>query len=209
MLAEIQRLRYDVYCIERGFLDRNDFPDDREWDAYDEYAVHLLATGADGQVTGTARLVVDSPLGFPLESHAHNLDPVFRTLPRHRTAEISRLAVAKSGRSIHKSGRQRVHPVVLFKVFREICVESERNGFHYWLAAMEPTLQRLLRRLLGFEFVQIGEPIEYYGQVVPYMASVAEFRATIERDRPDLFEYFGYAGAPSDATFETQLAGQH
>lgn len=196
MLAEIQRLRYDVYCVERGFLDGNAFPDDREWDAFDEFAIHLVATGTDGQVTGTARLVVDSPLGFPLEERAGGLGPAFDALPRHRTAEISRLVVAKSRRHVHKSGREsgreRVHPVVLFKVFREICIESRRAGLHYWLAAMEPSLQRLIRRCLGFEFVQIGEPIEYYGTVVPYMASIADFRATLLRDRPDIFEYFGY-----------------
>src|SRR5688572_14080544 len=100
MLAEIQRLRYDVYCIERGFLDRSHFPDARESDSYDDYAVQLAATDANGRVSGTARLVLDSPLGFPLEAHAGGLDESFQILPRDRMAEISRLAVAKSGRSI-------------------------------------------------------------------------------------------------------------
>ena len=73
-----------------------------------------------------------------------------------------------------------------------MCVESKRLGLDYWLASMEPTLQRLLRRLVGFEFIQIGEPMDYYGEVVPYMASIADFIRTLERDRPDLYEYFGY-----------------
>ena len=200
MLAEIQRLRYDVYCVERGYLDGNDFPDDRESDAFDDYAVHLVATGVDGEVIGTARLVVDSPLGFPLEAHAASLYPVFHSLPRHRTAEISRLVVAKSGRNIQTTGRRRVHPVVLFKVFREICLESRRAGLHYWLAAMEPSLQRLIRRLLGFEFIQIGDPMDYYGEVVPYMGNIAEFRAIMERERPELFDYFGYSGVVTCGT---------
>lgn len=192
MLAEIQRLRYDVYCIERGFLDRNNFPDGRESDAYDDYAIQLAARDADGQVSGTARLVLDSPIGFPLEAHARGLGHAFHSIPRDRTAEISRLAVAKSGRQVRKAGQLRAHSLVLFKVFREMCVESKRLGLDHWLAAMEPTLQRLLRRLVGFEFVQIGEPMDYYGEVVPYKASIADFIRTLERDRPDLFEYFGY-----------------
>ena len=205
MLADIQRLRYDVYCIERGFLDHNDFPDARESDAYDEHAVHLAAMGVDGQVSGTARLILDSPLGFPLETHARGLSDAFHALPRDRTAEISRLVVSKSGRRVGKAGQFRAHPLILFKVFREMCVESARLGLEYWLAAMEPTLQRLLRRLVGFEFIQIGDPMDYYGEVVPYMASIEHFIRTLERDRPDLFEYFGYG----TLTCETPLAGRH
>jgi N-acyl amino acid synthase of PEP-CTERM/exosortase system len=192
MLAEIQRLRYDVYCIECGFLDRNNFPDARESDAYDDHAIQLAAKNADGQVSGTARLVLDSPLGFPLEAHASGLGHAFHSIPRDRTAEISRLAVAKSGRQVPKAGHLHANPLVLFKLFREMGVESRRLGLEYWLASMEPALQRLVRRLVGFEFVQIGEPMDYYGEVVPYMASIADIIRTLERDRPELYEYFGY-----------------
>jgi N-acyl amino acid synthase of PEP-CTERM/exosortase system len=205
MLAEIQRLRYDVYCIERGFLDRNNFPDARESDAYDDYAIQLVARNADGQVSGTARLVLDSELGFPLEAHASGLGHAFHSIERDRTAEISRLAVAKSGRQIPKAGHLRANPLVLFKLFREMCVESRRLGLDYWLASMEPTLQRLLRRLVGFEFIQIGDPMDYYGEVVPYMASIPDFIRTLERDRPDLYEYFGYG----TLTGGTPIASPH
>ena len=198
MLAEIQRLRYDVYCIERGYLDHKQFPDARESDAYDGFSVHLAGRDVDGKVSGTARLVLDSPLGFPLEAHATGLSPEFLAVPRERMAEISRLAVAKAGRKPRKPGQLNADPIVLFKVFREICAHSTRLGLDYWLAAMEPTLQRLLRRLVGFEFVQIGDPMDYYGEVVPYMGSIEVFRQGIERDRPELFDYF--YGAPTSGT---------
>ena len=197
MLKEIQRLRYDVYCLERGFLDANDFSEQRESDAYDDHAVHCAAMDIEGQVSGTLRLVLDSPLGFPLEGHAQALDEQFRALPRDRTAEISRLAVAKNGRQLRKSGDFREYPLLLFQLFRDMNLESARLGLDYWLAAMEPTLHRLIRRLLGFEFVQIGPPMEYYGEVVPYVASIDAIARSLERRRPDLFEYFGFAGLMS------------
>ena len=193
MLREIQRLRYDVYCVERQFLDASDFSEQLESDVYDDHAVHCAATDIDGQVSGALRLVLDSRLGFPLEAHAKGLDESFQRLPRDHTAEISRLAIAKSGRQLRQLGEFRAYPLLLFRLFREMNLESARLGLEYWLAAMEPSLHRLLRRLLGFEFVPIGEPMEYYGEVLPYVACIDDVARSLERRRPDLFEYFGFA----------------
>jgi N-acyl amino acid synthase of PEP-CTERM/exosortase system len=191
MLAEIQRLRYEVYCLERGYLDPQDFPDELESDFYDKFSLHCAVVEAEKQLSGTLRLVPDTPKGFPLESHAGGLDEAFHRIPRDRAAEISRLVVARHGRRLGQIGDLR-YPLILFPLFREMNLQSARLGLEYWLAAMEPTLHRLLRRLLGFTFVQIGEPMEYYGRVVPYMACIADIADTLRRQRPHLFRYFGF-----------------
>lgn len=191
MLTNIQRLRYDVYCLERQFLDATVFPDKQEFDAYDDSAVHCVAMDGEGEILGALRLVLDSPLGFPVEAHAQGLDEPLLGIPRARTAEISRLVVAKQPRPLRRAGGS--SPLVLFELFRQMNLESVRLGLEYWVAAMEPTLHRMLRRVLGFEFVQIGGPMEYYGEVFPYMARIADIGASLRRDRPDLFEYFGFA----------------
>jgi N-acyl-L-homoserine lactone synthetase len=189
-LEEIQRLRYDVYCNECGFLDGSNFPDEREQDDYDAVSVHCAVSDATGKVAGTARLVCDSGLGFPLEAHARRLDPVFYALPRGRTAEISRLVVAKSSRGY--LGESRPDPGVLFALFRELNRESAGLGLRYWIAAMEPTLSRLLRRLLRIDMVLIGEPMDYYGEVLPYLVPIEDAARRFRRTRPDLFSYFGF-----------------
>jgi N-acyl amino acid synthase of PEP-CTERM/exosortase system len=193
MMADIQKLRYEVYCRERGFLDAKDFPEERESDAYDEASVHCAAVEGEGQVTGGLRLVLDSPLGFPLESRASGLDEAFHRIPRDRSAEISRLVVARHGRLLRHPAEFGSYPLILFRLFREMNLQSAELGLEYWLAAMEPTLHRLLRRLLGFAFVQVGKPMEYYGEVRPYMARIADVGERLEHQRPDLFVYFGFA----------------
>ena len=195
MLTNIQRLRYDVYCLERQFLDASTFSDKREFDAYDDSAVHCVAIDGEGEILGALRLVLDSPLGFPVEAHAHGLDEPLHRIPRARTAEISRLVVAKRERPrpLRRPRADGSYPLVLLELFRQMNLESLQLGLEYWLAAMEPTLHRMLRRVLGFEFVQIGGPMEYYGEVFPYMACIADVASSLQRDRPDLFDYFGFS----------------
>jgi N-acyl amino acid synthase of PEP-CTERM/exosortase system len=192
MLTGIQRLRYDVYCLERQFLDAQTFSDKREYDAYDDSAVHCVAMDAEGEILGALRLVLDSSLGFPVEAHAVGLQDALHGIPRARTAEISRLVVARQPRPLRRRRADGSYPLVLLELFRQMNLESARLGLEYWLAAMEPTLHRMLRRVLGFEFVQIGGPMDYYGEVFPYLACIADVASALERDRPDLFDFFGF-----------------
>lgn len=169
MLEDIQRLRYDVYCLEEEFEDHSRFPDRRERDEYDPYAVHLAATDERGHVAATLRLVLESPLGFPLERRAERLFPEFWCLPRDRTAEISRLIVARDHR--HLAHDRFEYPPALFALFRRMYEESLDLGLEHWLALMEKKLWRLLRRF-GFAFHEIGEPTSYGGEVIPYAADI-------------------------------------
>ena len=58
----VRRLRYEVYCLERQFVDAALFKrSDRESDEYDPHAVHFAATTPSGGVVATLRLVLDSP----------------------------------------------------------------------------------------------------------------------------------------------------
>lgn len=122
-------------------------------------------------MAATLRLVRDSPLGFPVERHAGRLLPGARGLSRARTAEISRLIVARAYRQDSLE-----HRLVLFGLFREMYEESRRLGLEALLAAMEERLWRLLRRF-GFLFVPLGKPISYYGEVVPYYAGAEALAA--------------------------------
>ena len=97
LMDESHRLRYQVYCLERGFLNPADYPNRRECDEFDPYSLHLGVTAPEGSLLATARLVKVNTVGFPLFRHCR-LYP--RELDRFqdmtRVAEISRLCVSRN-----------------------------------------------------------------------------------------------------------------
>ena len=203
----VRRLRYDVYCVECKYLEASDFPDRLEGDEYDAHSVHFASTNERHELVSTLRLVYDSPRRFPLETHADRLYPEFQNLPRDKTAEISRLILAKSYRRRANDGlygadvgsehseaelnyRRSQYPLILFGLFREMYIYSLNSGLQYWLAAMETGLQRMLGKF-GLGLKQVGEPMSYYGEVVPYYASIEELTRFVMESRPDVFQFFG------------------
>jgi N-acyl-L-homoserine lactone synthetase len=170
-LHAMQRLRYDVYCLEQRFVDAARCTEGRESDEYDEHSIHFAAATERGEVVATLRLVLDSPLRFPLERYAHGLLDDRAVGDRPRTGEISRLIIAPRYRA---SGTR--EPLILFGLFRHLYEESWRMGLDFLIAAMEPKLARLLRRL-GFHLMPMGAPMNYFGEVVPYGASLDSMRA--------------------------------
>jgi N-acyl-L-homoserine lactone synthetase len=170
----MRRLRYEVYCLERRFVDAALCSEGQESDEYDPHAVHFAATTPSGAVVATLRLVLDSPLGFPLEAHAGGVLDAGPKPERARTGEISRLIVAAD----YRAGTIR-QPLLLFGLFRHLYEECGRLGLGYLVAAMEGSLARLLRRL-GFPFVPLGAAINYFGEVVPYGATLASMEPGYE-----------------------------
>ncbi len=174
-------------------------------------AVHFASTNERHEMVSTLRLVLDSPLGFPLEHHAGTLSEEFQRLPRGKTAEISRLILAKSYRRRANDGlygeelgdpekeaaaraeasyKRSQYPLILFGLFKEMYMESLSRGLEYWLAAMEPGLQKMLSKF-GLGLKQMGDPMSYYGEVIPYYASIEELTRFVMESRPDVFQFFG------------------
>src|SRR5271157_3378828 len=103
-LNHVFKLRYRVYCLERGYENANDYPEGTEKDEYDPYSVHFIAYVKSSPV-GTIRLILDNPLGFPVGRYC-NADLKAMSPDTGSIAEISRLAVrhdATTGCLIEKS----------------------------------------------------------------------------------------------------------
>ena len=190
MLDAIHQLRYEVYCLERNFIDPGRFPDKREVDEYDPASVHFAATDEGGRMVGTQRLVRDSPLGFPIEAHVPTPVPLLKEIDRNKMAEISRLIVARTDRGFDRDDALRRHHRILLPLFRNMYRKSVALELEYWLAAMEPGLHRLLEVLMGLSFRPAAESIDYYGFVVPYVAEIRKMEHVLERRRPALLAYF-------------------
>jgi len=197
-LAEIYRLRYDVYCLEQLLLEVERGDDGHMRDKWDESSIHIAATNTAGAVIGAFRLVADSPLGFPIEQHTSSLSPFFAGLSRARTVEVSHLVITKEYRSARGFGPLHVraasslagqlqYPRLLLGLFRTMIVACIHQGHENLIVAMHESLWRLLKRF-GLEFEPMGKPIRYYGAVSPYVASIDDLLRSLAK-RPDILRY--------------------
>ena len=173
LLDESHRLRYHVYCVERGFLDPADYPDRREVDEFDAHSVHLGVLDAHGTLVGTARLIKPNPHGFPMFRHCAFF-PEVQALdaPHARPIEVSRLAISRD----HARGGRRAEPFLV--LVRAMVQGARRAGATHLMGANEPALHRKLAHF-GFPYRICGPTSDYYGPVAPYLMSLRELDETI------------------------------
>jgi N-acyl amino acid synthase of PEP-CTERM/exosortase system len=200
------RLRYHVYCLEKGYEDSTQFPDGLERDRYDGHAVQMLVRHrATGLAVGAVRLILPDrsahSWSFPFEDLCgytvlgRRLDGVGD--PPHDVAEVSRFAVSRNLLASvwepamdHWDGAVRAKPdercssqLVALGLIALLFGVSAEYGVHTWYAMMETVLARHLARL-GIEFRQIGPPVEHRGRRHPMMARVDDLLASVEDNNP-------------------------
>ena len=209
---EIYRLRYQVYVQEYGFERAEDHPGGLETDEFEPYSIHLAALDEISEVIGTIRMVLHSEKGFPIE-HAVETHFIGERPPPERIAEISRLAVARKYRRRKEDGfagvesyltkseggvlsdtgeidtqqENRKRPAIVLGLCRLMYQESKRLGLTHWYMITEKKVWYALKRY-GFIFHQIGDPIEYHGIRVPYLAIIEEIENYISSTNPDFFK---------------------
>ncbi|TQE98217.1 MAG: PEP-CTERM/exosortase system-associated acyltransferase [Spiribacter salinus] len=157
---------------------------------------------------------------LPIEAHcAASLYPEAQAriagLPRSRLAEISRLAVSRafkrrlaeaetvsgvSDQAVYADAqrgfdpmRQRGFPHITVGLFSAIVQLSVESDVTHWLAVMEPTLLRLLRRF-GIRFERIGHDVEYHGRRRPTLGVAADVVDGILAERPDIWDLVTMGG---------------
>lgn len=213
LLAEIYRLRYQVYVREWGFEDPADHPSGVETDAFDRHALHFYARPRDSEeLIGTARIILASDLGFPIERH-FVFDRVSGKIPVDKIGEISRLSISKAyrrreidqvifgrgmgdleilrrhdlaARDLEDERRKCEHELIR-GIYLLIYRESLRLDLTHWYAVMAKGLQVILRRW-GIPFEQIGPEIEHHGIRAPYVLSISELESHLQRKNPGLLK---------------------
>ncbi|MGD8308816.1 MAG: PEP-CTERM/exosortase system-associated acyltransferase [Chromatiales bacterium] len=208
------RLRFEVYCRQAALIPEAHCPDGIERDVHDDNAIHLGAYDSLERLVGTVRILRASAGPLPIFSHckasAIRLPGQFH---HSDIAEISRLAVCKAlgrrgnragaghscydHRDDHSSqrssyGTSRVaneRYQVLAGLVRTGYQVSKREGIRCWITAMEPSLQRRLRRI-AFHFEKVGAAFDYYGTVWPYALSVEAFERTAQIEHPEMLSEY-------------------
>jgi N-acyl-L-homoserine lactone synthetase len=165
LLDASYRLRYQVYCLERSFLNGADYPSQMEQDEFDRHSIHIGVVNHDGELLATARLVQPSMVGLPMFRHCQIFPQETELFcETNRTVEISRLCIS---RNLKRRGRS----AVIVAMYRALYQASKRNGWSHWVVATEPSLQRLVA-MFAAPFRAIGPLIDYYGPVAPYLVDL-------------------------------------
>lgn len=195
LLDHVHRLRFQVYCLERGFEHAAEHPDGRERDGDDGRSLHsLLLDRATGSPVGTVRLILprdgdELPVFKSIGDHEQRA----AVLPLQHTGEVSRFAVAKAFRRHLENGwsgggaRRMALPLITFGLIQAIVTMSSAGGITHIVAMMEPALLRLLRRV-GIEFHSLGEPVEHHGLRQPGWASIAQLTERVKGCHRELWK---------------------
>jgi N-acyl amino acid synthase of PEP-CTERM/exosortase system len=218
-LRETMALRYQVYCVEHGFENPENYPDGLESDQYDKHSKHsCLSHVASQQLAGTVRLVVADPENpdrpFPMEEHCiiqPEYQAIIASYPRHEIAEISRLAVSKQFRrrareaeTVHglveqtqmepRIGEQRkAVPLVILGLIQAIITMGTKCSIKLWLVVMEPPLFRLLGKY-GIAFTPVGPMVDYHGWRLPCICKGGELVGVIKQRCPDAWDFITLYG---------------
>lgn len=196
LVRDAHRVRYQVYCLERGYEPGQD---GLEIDDYDANARHVvLRLSGCGTVIGTARLILPDaarPAGsFPMQAVC--APERFAGLPFARTAEISRFAMSKDRRGLSAAATS----MSRLALVRGLVQLSQDQGTTHWCAVMERTLLRLLRAS-AIHFQDMGPVVEYHGLRQPAFCHLPTMLARMAREQPDIWHFVTNGGAFAEAAF--------
>lgn len=205
LMNRIFELRFQVYCLECGFLAANNYPERREVDERDPNAAHFGTFDLRDELVGCVRLVrPDEFQTFPFQSHCRTLVEGVVLPEPSQAAEISRLMVTPEYRrrrgdslastTLQKGPMDAAHemrsksPQILLSLFRQMYAFSLKQNIRYLYAAMERPLARAMAGM-NFGFRQIGPSTDYYGPVAPYLCDLREFEALLGKHNPALLAW--------------------
>jgi N-acyl amino acid synthase of PEP-CTERM/exosortase system len=192
-LRAAYRLRYQVYCLERGFLAGQNGV---ERDEYDDHARHAVVRWRHtGEVVGAVRLVLPNTRAggddFPIQRVC---DPaVLRGFPRTTTGELSRFSLAKQQTKQVRCVSVETSSLLRLALLRGALWLSAEAGLTHWLAVMRPALLRLFCTS-GLHFVPLGPLVEYHGLRQPAVAELGPTLARMAREQPAVWDYLTLGG---------------
>jgi len=190
LLEQSHRLRYQVYCLERQFLDSSGYPDRSESDEFDGHSVHVGAIDSFGELAGTARIIKPNPRGFPMFRHCE-LFPDLGTLdcPGAMAVEVSRVAISRD----YTRRRRRTEPFMT--LMTAVFLAAKQEGATHVIGATDAALHRWLVHL-GFPYRVSGPAVDYYGLVAPCVISLRELDDVILSGRYPALEGIPVGPAP-------------
>jgi N-acyl-L-homoserine lactone synthetase len=177
-LDEIFQIRYRVYCEEYKYLNPSHYSDNRERDRYDPYSLHLVIRHKSGELAATSRLILNSPIGLPIEKN-FDLDIEIPQESRHQIGEVSRLIVARRFR------RQQL----LLVLIKGLYLLSKKYQINDVFCVLDDRLQPNLLRI-GVPLKRIGRKSIFQGLTAPYLIHVNELEEVMGEKNRSLMKFF-------------------
>lgn len=189
-VVEAKRLRYQVYCEERGFEAGEG---GLEQDAFDDCSEHVLVRSREtGAVYGTVRVALpaaaDDQLGLPMQRFCEEW--VLKMLPRDEVGEVSRFALLRDRTGISPAAAALMRLCLIRGVIR-VCGE---RGVGHLCALMERTLLRLLK-VSSIHFAPIGPAVEHHGLRHPSVWNVNDGLDRVRRENHVVWSFITDNGA--------------
>lgn len=189
-------IRYQVYCDEMGFEDKERFPDQLEYDEWDDnHSVHFLVRDKrHGYWVGAMRLVLPNKYSLPLEQHC-KLEVKMSRDQYMESLELSRLCVLKE---VRRFSAKRFSPygilteenipegsnitvlhnyknlglTLMWGLFRAMTLYCIENNVKELYMLVAPALAYAIRKQ-GFSVDQVGKACEFRGKRIPYKCNIA------------------------------------
>ena len=184
-------IRYQVYCEEMGFENKDDFPLEQEFDEYDSHSTHFIVRSRQtGQWVGAMRMVFKNAQLLPIENHC-TLNSIIKNDTFNRSVEISRLCLVKEIRRrisdcdpplglekeedeiknghnvISFHGRKQIERSIIWGLIRAGAVYCEQRNIKKWYFFISKALTRILCKK-GLNLQQIGDPCNFNGERFPF-----------------------------------------
>ncbi len=190
-------IRYQVYCEEMDFENKDDFPLEQEFDQYDDYSSHFIVRSRHTkQWIGAMRMVFNNDQPLPLEKH-YSLDKSIKDDVFNRSIEISRLCLVKDIRRritdtdpplglpqeinvfkknnnvVPLNGHRHIERSIIWGLFRAAALHSKEKNIRKWYFLSTNALARIISKT-GCSMQQIGASCNYNGERVPFEMIVNE-----------------------------------
>jgi N-acyl-L-homoserine lactone synthetase len=149
-IESAKRLRHEVFCLEKGWIDQAAYVGDAESDEYDDDAVHFLAL-ENGVPVGTSRYLLGERTELPAAKYL-SLEQ-FDVAP-YEVVEVSRLATRPQGRS--------QDAFVFVGLTLRMWEWAMEHSVTVWLAVADVPLYHMLTRM-KMPLIAKGRPVDYLG----------------------------------------------
>jgi N-acyl amino acid synthase of PEP-CTERM/exosortase system len=184
-------IRYQVYCEEMGFENKDNFPLKQEFDEYDSHSTHFIVRSRQtGQWVGAMRIIFKNDLLLPVENHC-TLNSITANDTFNRSVEISRLCLVKEIRrrisdcgpplGLEKAennikygynvipfhGRKQIERSIIWGLIRAGAIYCEHRNIKKWYFLISKAFARILCKN-GLDLQQIGEPCNFNGERFPF-----------------------------------------
>ncbi|MGZ8186182.1 MAG: PEP-CTERM/exosortase system-associated acyltransferase [Methylobacter sp.] len=214
---EVYKLRYQVFCIENEFENREYYPHGLEFDDFDRRSIHyLIRHRKSGDYAATTRLILPDSNNpeklFPLELHCE-IDnfAVLQPINRKHLAEVSRFCVSKAfkkrkheantlaptgssdSQDYFTPNERRNFPYISLALIACVIKASHENDIRYLYATTEPPWLRLLSAF-GINFIKIGPLKDYHGERWPAVIKITDMLDCVAEKNPDIWNLFTNKG---------------